>query len=43
MNSTLDGMTSRLDIAKDRVSEHEHIVTDTIQNETKNRIFFKKE
>lgn len=34
MNTSLDRLKSRLDIAKDKVSERKHIVIDTKQNET---------
>lgn len=38
MNNTRDGMNSRLD----KVSEHEHVVTDTIQMKQKTELKKKK-
>lgn len=35
MPNTLDGMNCRLDYAKEKISEREHIVTETIQTTTK--------
>lgn len=38
MPNALDGMNCRLDFAKEKISEHEHIVTETIQNTTKRNL-----
>lgn len=35
ISNTPNGTNSKLDIAEERIAEHEHIIIETIQNETK--------